>query len=433
VTTQTILAACPVEAFRESALHVASLLPGALSKLGGIEKVVKKYQMVVKKYQIRYDNHAPQKKERHSCNPAWSPLSTRNNSSSGLLDGPQRPGLTIDLGAGTTGTRFVDCVLSTSSDLKCGHHILALKGGWTEEITRAADEYDYVSDSPVPLLIVPLLLSHPGSLNAGVLLSLRDPFTWMESRLDQHASDHCCSIPTAPCGQPLHMRTVRGKMNRPAVADAQRYEYAMQFFIYQAWAACLGSSPQLGYSTSNLFAFNLFEQLPANLQGELHAAIDRFVPHRRHPSAPTKDAFDQAWAKCSHKSSLKSNATKTNQEQTQRTKRGEEGLRVNRTSASTTDATATPPPMAPTPSRMGGGLFNFASQCTSSDSLTADEKEFAVVLRTIARGKHDSVTKEAANVAFMNYLNLGDHASWKQIPSENYSLALSDMKEDLDL
>jgi hypothetical protein len=145
VTTQTILAACPVEAFRKSALHVASLLPGALSKLGGIEKAVKLYQ-------IRHDRALSRlrKDGRYNCKPTWFPLSTRNNSSSALLDGPRRPGLTINLGAGTTGTRFVDCVLSQSSDLKCGHNIKGLKGGWTNEVGRVADEYDYVSDSPVP-------------------------------------------------------------------------------------------------------------------------------------------------------------------------------------------------------------------------------------------------------------------------------------------
>jgi hypothetical protein len=102
--------------------------------------------------------------------------------------------------------------------------------------------------------------------------------------------------------------------------EEQHSQYALEFFVYQAWAACLGSSPQLGYSTSNLFAFNVFEQLPTNLQGELYTAIDRFVPHRQHPSAPTKDAFDQAWAECSGKSYGKSNATKTNKEHKQRTK-----------------------------------------------------------------------------------------------------------------
>lgn len=82
---------------------------------------------------------------------------------------------------------------------------------------------------------------------------------------------------------------------------------------------------------------------------------------------------------------------------------------------------------------MDGGLFNFASQCMSSDSLTVDEKKTAGVLRTIARGKHASVTKEAANVVFKSYLSLGNHTTWKQVDSAFYGLALSDMKEDLSL
>ena len=97
--------------------------------------------------------------------------------------------------------------------------------------------------------------------------------------------------------------------------------------------------------------------------------------------------------------------------------------------------TPAPPPIitAPTPSRADGGLFNFASQCMWSDTLTPDQKETARVLRSIVRGKHASVTQESANAAFKSYLKLGEHTSWKQVDVAFYGLALQDMKEDLGL
>ena len=69
----------------------------------------------------------------------------------------------------------------------------------------------------------------------------------------------------------------------------------------------------------------------------------------------------------------------------------------------------------------------------SSDTLTSAQKDTARDLRTIARGKHATVTQEAANAVFKSYLKLGDHTSWKQIDMAFYGLALEDMKEDLGL
>ena len=87
--TDRILDACPVDAFRRAAMHISQLLPGSLDKLGGFDEIVRVYEE-------RYDVVA--KDTSKTCDPAW-PLSTRSK------------GLLVNLGEGTTGTRFLECVM----------------------------------------------------------------------------------------------------------------------------------------------------------------------------------------------------------------------------------------------------------------------------------------------------------------------------------
>jgi len=303
VPSSVFVAACPAEAFRQSALHVASMLPGALEKLGGIEQV----ELAIARH-TRLSVQPP-------CWATW-PLSKRGQfensrgSRTGRVMGEipaRRPaGLTVNLGAGTTGTRFLQCVLKNASRLRCAHNVgfchrdprsHAHTSPCDPGATARADKYDYVADSPVPYESMRLLLSHPGNLTAGVILSLRDPFDWVQSRVRHHAYDHCCSIPTAPCGYPSARMAVNP-------TQKQRRGYAMAFFLYQAWAACIGSSPHLGYDSSHLFAFNLFANRPADQRQGLYNALHRWLGggaggHSNHLSS--KGAFDQAWETCQEK------------------------------------------------------------------------------------------------------------------------------------
>ena len=58
------------------------------------------------------------------------------------------------------------------------------------------DEYDYVDDWPVEDQLPQLLASHAGPLNAGVLLPLVDPFTWVNMRMMLH--ENAGAVWTAP-------------------------------------------------------------------------------------------------------------------------------------------------------------------------------------------------------------------------------------------
>ena len=207
--TDRILDACPVDAFRSAALHISQLLPGSLDKLGGLDEIVRVYEE-------RYD--AVAKDTSKTCDPAW-PLSTRGK------------GLLVNLGEGTTGTRFLECVMERSSTLRGGHNI------HTDRLSLAlTDAYDYLSDSPLPYEVVPLLLSHPGKLTAGVLLTLRDPVDWVRSRVEHHGTKKCCkccSVSAPPCGAKEWINA-----SRP---DYLTY-YGRLSFVYKAWVACLATS-----------------------------------------------------------------------------------------------------------------------------------------------------------------------------------------------
>jgi len=259
-STRAILDTCPVEAFKRSALHISDLLPGSLDKVGGIENVLRVYKE-------RWHLAAADTTGTHLCDPAW-PLSTR-----------KKKGLLVNLGAGTTGTRYLQCVMHTDR-LTSPRARLA-----------ATDEYDYISDLPLPYQVVQLLLSHPGRLTAGVILTLRDPVDWVRSRVSHHGrsgatSRSCCSVAAPPCGRMEWINASR--------AEHEKY-YSALFFAYQAWVACLATSPRLGYDRSHLYALNVFAKKPANQKAGLYAALKRFVGGR---SGMNKEKYERAWRTC---------------------------------------------------------------------------------------------------------------------------------------
>ena len=88
----------------------------------------------------------------------------------------------------------------------------------------------------------------------GVLLTVRDPWEWYQARVRGYDWAH---LPTA-CGCEadgcIYLR------------DAPIIEAPMSFFVYQAWAACVATSPALGLGEDSLLAMNLFAQLPQDLE-----------------------------------------------------------------------------------------------------------------------------------------------------------------------
>ena len=248
--------ACSPTRFRTAALIVASLLPGALESIGGLDEVCATY------------TQAWLARDR-GC--TTYPQSRRSGT-----------GLLLNAGAGTSGTRFVDCVIRRSTNLHTEHNP-AFNNSDVKHITARVDSFDFLSDSPIPYMLGSVLASHLGNRSSGVLLSVRDPWAWMASR-NKHKSSHCCSVPTAPCGTPVPLSSLND------------VSLARHFFAYQAWAACISTSPQLGYDADHLFAFNIFDSTPANLTSRFFAALQRMPGVS--PRLRDKGTFLKAWAAC---------------------------------------------------------------------------------------------------------------------------------------
>ena len=136
--------------------------------------------------------------------------------------------LILNLGQGTTGTRWISCVMKQLG-FESAHNVL-MHG------TTKYNRYDYVSDWPVPSNAYELIKSNP---NGTFLLSLRDSETWWRMRLHDHP-DNTVGQATF-CGKTYDISTKAGQSASPAYTVA-----------YEAWVKCL--VPQ-----NQLFAFNLWE------------------------------------------------------------------------------------------------------------------------------------------------------------------------------
>ena len=170
---------------------------------------------------------------------------------------PSKPHHAIEQAGTSRSTRrfasFLEILISTqvmerSSTLRGGHNIHTDQLATPAAALALTDAYDHLSDSPLPYEVVPLLLSHPGKLTAGLLLTLRDPVDWVRSRVEHHGTKKCCkccSVSAPPCGTKEWINA-----SRP---DYLTY-YGKLSFVYKAWVACLATSQSLGFDASNLYA-----------------------------------------------------------------------------------------------------------------------------------------------------------------------------------
>jgi len=161
----------------------------------------------------------------------YEELASANTCVSPLPDGPDawftnvKP-LIINLGYGTTGTRWLTANM-INLGYKTGHNIQHNCG------TKAWNQYEYISDSPVAYQAWELIQSNP---HATFILSMRDGTEWRESRYSNHNITQQASV----CG--VHsFADKRGQMESAATTVA-----------YEAWIACLVPKDQL-------FAFNLWK------------------------------------------------------------------------------------------------------------------------------------------------------------------------------
>jgi len=157
---------------------------------------------------------------------------------------PSQKRLIINLGYGTTGTRWLSRKMkklgfkTAHQENKCG--------------TEQWSYYDYIADSPVAYQSWFLINAFP---NATFLLSMRDGEEWMESRFSHHG----ITKQAAPCG---HHRFED---------EAGKLASAPTSVAYHAWVKCLVPKDQL-------FAFNLWKYDDKGFMKELK----RFLQQRGH-------------------------------------------------------------------------------------------------------------------------------------------------------
>lgn len=238
----TSLDLCPIVSFREALKLVSSLLPNATKRAGGLDTIADHYE--TRYGQAECPGFLNEK--------AWPP-------SQRLKQG--RPGLVINAGEGTTGTRCYHQVFRKLG-LTSGHwnHELRSKsvwrctnGSWSDDAdcTAAYDAYDVVSDTPVAYQLPYLLSSHPGQAFAGALLTIRDPLDWAISRHTHH-TDSDDIMNAVPCGcrvgwddLALPSKTNRLDARHPLRKCAALEEVStsvegqQRTLIYDAWAACI--------------------------------------------------------------------------------------------------------------------------------------------------------------------------------------------------
>ena len=160
----------------------------------------------------------------------------------------------INVGEGSTGTRFLNCVMRRlglngahtrgDKDMTTGkaknrtkeieflgcEHYSSCTDGW--------DQFSYISDSPVPYYTAELLATHP---HAFVIQSLRAPAAWQKSRIGKHIKQGA---------EKWHQATVCGDADHPMKHPLTDLDYV----LYNIFSRCI--SPQDGRS----LVFNLFKE-----------------------------------------------------------------------------------------------------------------------------------------------------------------------------
>lgn len=157
----------------------------------------------------------------------------------GPTGGPQWPishkRLIINLGIGTTGTRWLNEVMRDLGFDTAHFQWIDTTQGW--------EKYEYISDTPISRQHWDLIHAFP---DATFLLSVRDGVEWRDSRQKHHRQ--VVWMP-APCGRFNFGRKPRRGAKSHKASPWEVAPAVMQ--AYNAWIACL-------LPESQLFTFNLF-------------------------------------------------------------------------------------------------------------------------------------------------------------------------------
>ena len=178
----TALELCPAADFADALHSLSPLVPGAVSRSGGLGALTARY---VSKFGAAVCPAA-------GAAVGWPP----SNRSRRLL---------FNMAEGTSGTRMVDCML-TKRGMRTAHFpqtATALtprrnatgplhactRGAGNRSCTGEYDAYDFASDVPVPQVAQLLLETHTAAQVAAVL-TLRDPWGWAMSRVNGHSQSN---------------------------------------------------------------------------------------------------------------------------------------------------------------------------------------------------------------------------------------------------
>jgi hypothetical protein len=232
--SRPVRALCPPPAFDASLQLIREHLPnGSLERIGGAASVRAHY--------LRTSADAVCQVEASD----WPPSQRKR-------------GLLINAGEGTTGTRWLNCAMRHLG-AKTGHDLGAVVKRFT---TKVCDNYDFVSDSPVPYILSTLFSKHPDDLTAGVMLTVRDPLDYQRSRLGHHRTEaKHWGVGTAGCMFP----------NRSTLG-AKGFALAREKVRYDVLAACMATK---FFGPGKLLIFNVF----TDPRSEYFPRLARFLQH----------------------------------------------------------------------------------------------------------------------------------------------------------
>ena len=222
-TNRTGLELCPMSRFNPALQHLAKFLrPNSLLRAEAGE-----HGAVLQHYQTHFGR----------------PCKHLGNSPRWPLSGSARERRIIDLGDGTTGTRFLACVLQ-KLQLSVGHNSKAPR---TASLTSFFDQFDAILDSPVPYLTDALLATHTRDQTA-LMLTVRDPWDWKDSRLKHHSTATQWRAADGGCGSGF---TLLGSTNSTEGV-------ARDLLSYWAFALCLAAEREVG-GLAAVPVINLFD------------------------------------------------------------------------------------------------------------------------------------------------------------------------------
>ena len=295
---------CPAPSFLSALRQVAALLPnGSIERAGGEASIVSHFA------------------ERLGTNGCCSPADSDEGPTGGAVtwkcaasaycsgrwtETRRSSPLIVNVGEGTTGTRFLSCLMARLG-LRTSHGLPRFTCGQdkpTRTCTSRFDSYDYVSDSPISFMLVPLLRAHTGSVQ--VVQTLRDPWAWLESRLKhtEHPDLGNWTVGSAGCSPRAPGARGTTLFAAALASEAGRLDVVRDKLVYDAFALCLAKQEETGVEP---VVINMFDESREEVMKKIlsvlraqkkvavdesivnwhWAACDKTAAHRRRPRPDT--------------------------------------------------------------------------------------------------------------------------------------------------